>query len=127
MTPRNCSVYGGTPKKTFLAVARDLSRGSKPLPAAPCAPGPQGGREKGSVPFALPLCPSLCPFGDWRAFLSLLVDDDEVDVLRRHQRTGRPLGDDAFVERLEASLGRSLRPRKPGPKPRKGSKEPGDQ
>ena len=26
----------------------------------------------------------------WRAFLSLPVDDDEVDVLRRHQRTALP-------------------------------------
>ncbi len=64
--------------------------------------------------------------GDWRAFLSLPVDDDEVEELRRHQRTGRPLGDDAFVDRLEASLGRTLRPRKPGPKPRKDSKQPRD-
>ena len=62
--------------------------------------------------------PLLARIGDWRAFLSLPVDDDEVDLLRRHQRTGRPLGDDAFVDRLEADLGRTLRRGKPGPKPR---------
>jgi hypothetical protein len=57
---------------------------------------------------------------------TFFTDEDEVDILRRHQRTGRPLGDDAFVERLEASLGRNLRPRKPGPKPRKTPREPRD-
>jgi len=64
--------------------------------------------------------------GDWRALLSLPADEDEVDALRRHERTGRPLGDDAFVERLEARLGRNLRPRKPGPKPRKTPSLPRD-
>ena len=71
--------------------------------------------------------PLLERVGDWRALLSLPADEDEVDILRRHQRTGRPLGDDAFVERLEASLGRNLRPSKPGPKPRKMPTEPRDQ
>jgi hypothetical protein len=70
--------------------------------------------------------PLLERVGVWRAFLSVPADADEVDILRRHGRTGRPLGDDAFVERLEASLGRDLRPRKPGPKPRKTPREPRD-
>jgi putative transposase len=70
--------------------------------------------------------PLLERVGDWRAFLSLPADEDDVDILRRHHRTGRPLGGDAFVERLEASLGRDLRPRKPGPKPRKTPREPRD-
>ena len=35
-------------------------------------------------------------------------------------RTGRPWGDAAFVERLEARTGRALARRKPGPK-KKGS------
>jgi putative transposase len=33
-----------------------------------------------------------------------------TDDLRRHSRTGRPLGDDAFIDRLESYVGRSLRP-----------------
>jgi hypothetical protein len=70
--------------------------------------------------------PLLERVGDWRAFLSLPADEDEADIHRRHQRTGRPLGDDAFVERLEAGLGRNLRPHKPGPKPRKGPAESRD-
>jgi putative transposase len=66
--------------------------------------------------------PLLDLVGDWRTLLSLPADDDEVDALRRHQRTGRPLGEDSFVDRLEADLGRPLRRRKPGPKPRRGQK-----
>jgi putative transposase len=62
--------------------------------------------------------PLLAMVGDWRTLLSLPADDDEIDTLRRHQRTGRPLGDDAFVDHLETILGRPLRRRKPGPKPR---------
>jgi putative transposase len=68
--------------------------------------------------------PLLAMVGDWRTFLSLTTDDDEVDALRRHQRTGRPLGDDAFVDRLETTLGRPLRRRKPGPKPWNGKPGP---
>ena len=36
----------------------------------------------------------------------------------RHENTGRPLGDAAFVKKLESLLGRPLTPHKPGPKPR---------
>lgn len=38
--------------------------------------------------------------------------------IRLHTRTGRPLGSDAFVGRLEAATGRGLRPKKRGRKPR---------
>ena len=36
-------------------------------------------------------------------------------------RTGRPWGDEGFIERLEADTGRALKRRKPGPKPREGN------
>ena len=62
--------------------------------------------------------PLLGRVGDWRTLLSLEPDEDEMELIRRHERTGRPLGDDAFVAHLEDRLGRTLRPRKPGPKPR---------
>lgn len=67
--------------------------------------------------------PLLDMVGDWRALLSLEPDEDDMEVIRRHERTGRPLGDDAFIEHIEASLGRPMRPRKPGPKPRDGGAE----
>jgi len=56
---------------------------------------------------------------DWRGFLQQEEDDQTVARLRRHGRTGRPLGDPAFLDELEALLGRTLRPQKPGPKPKR--------
>ena len=39
---------------------------------------------------------------------------EELRDMRRHSRTGRPLGSTPFVERLERILGRALTPKKPG-------------
>ncbi len=55
---------------------------------------------------------------DWRAFLAEGLGEDDLEALRRHARTGRPLGSERFVEGLEARLGRPLRPRKRGRKPK---------
>jgi putative transposase len=57
--------------------------------------------------------------GDWRAFLAKEVVAGDVRWLQRHERTGRPLGSEKFVARLERRLGRRLRRLKPGPKPRR--------
>jgi len=38
--------------------------------------------------------------------------------LREHERTGRPLGDERFIAKLERLAGRLLRRQKPGPKGR---------
>lgn len=54
--------------------------------------------------------------GDWRAFLSGSSDEDLVNSLRKHERTGRPLGAESFVEYLEMLLERSFKRGKPGPK-----------
>lgn len=54
---------------------------------------------------------------DWAAFLALPEDPTIVTRLAQHSRTGRPLGQNGFVERLEQRLGRVLQKRKPGPKP----------
>ena len=53
---------------------------------------------------------------DWAEFLSAEMTTGEVTAMRKHERTGRPLGDPAFLERVENSLGRVLRRGKPGPK-----------
>jgi hypothetical protein len=45
------------------------------------------------------------------------IDDATIEVIRGGERTGRPLGDEAFVKRLEASTGRQLARQQPGPKP----------
>ena len=52
----------------------------------------------------------------WKKFLSLETQESEMTLFRKHERTGRPMGDDAFIERLERLLDRPLKPKKPGPK-----------
>jgi REP-associated tyrosine transposase len=52
----------------------------------------------------------------WKKFLSVGIQESEVDLFRKHGRTGRPIGDDAFIDRLERLLDRPLKPKKPGPK-----------
>ncbi|MGF1611791.1 MAG: transposase [Kiloniellales bacterium] len=54
---------------------------------------------------------------DWHGLLDGGLSQDERETLRRHERTGRPLGGEGFVAGLEARLGRPLRPRKAGRKP----------
>ena len=41
---------------------------------------------------------------------------EERDRFRLHERTGRPLGDEAFLMRIEELTGRVLQRQKPGPK-----------
>jgi len=53
---------------------------------------------------------------DWAAFLDGGLADDEAETLRQHERTGRPLGPEGFVTRLEGALGRVLKKNKPGPR-----------
>ena len=54
---------------------------------------------------------------DWSSFLGQDANAEDLQHLRGHETTGRPLGSDAFVEDLERSLGRVLRRRRPGPAP----------
>ena len=63
------------------------------------------------------VAPLLAIVGDWRGFLST-PPEVEAERFRQHERTGRPLGQEAFVEGLESELRRLLRPQKPGPKRR---------
>ncbi|HMB41043.1 MAG TPA: hypothetical protein VKM37_03625, partial [Balneolaceae bacterium] len=56
---------------------------------------------------------------NWSDFLSPALTKENAELLRRHERTGRPFGNEAFVERLEIKLGRPLKPQKPG-RPKKG-------
>jgi putative transposase len=55
--------------------------------------------------------------GNWSDFLSK-GSSEEQDSIRRHERTGRPLGNKSFVSQLERILGRELAPKKPGRKPK---------
>jgi len=60
--------------------------------------------------------PMLNTVGDWAGYLAQDIRDSDLAALRRHVRTGRPLGNAGFVAALEIKLGRFLRKRKPGPK-----------
>jgi len=52
----------------------------------------------------------------WEKFLAFDVQEQEIELLRKHERTGRPLGADSFIEKMELLLDRKLKPQKPGPK-----------
>jgi putative transposase len=60
--------------------------------------------------------PMLDRINDWPAYIDQPADKAEIDDLRKHTRTGRPLGNAVFVDRLELLLGKTLRPQKRGPK-----------
>ena len=53
---------------------------------------------------------------DWRRFLTRVIREEDLKLLRAHEHTGRPLGEEAFLASLEQNLGRILRRQKPGPK-----------
>jgi putative transposase len=72
------------------------------------------GRDDGLAKVA----PLLDHVDDWHSFLESAIPPETGDELRKHESTGRPLGSDEFIERLERTLDRMLRPRKPGPAPR---------
>ena len=59
---------------------------------------------------------------DWRDVLTEPMDERELKRYRRHLSTGRPLGSDRFIAKLETVLGRRLRPLRPG-RPRKPGKQ----
>ncbi len=62
--------------------------------------------------------PLLEQVSDWQAFLGTGLGAKELAAIRTHGRTGRPLGGEGFLTRLEVRLGRRLRKAKPGPKPK---------
>jgi putative transposase len=68
------------------------------------------GRDDGLVRVG----PMLTMVGDWRALLDSALREHELRELRGHCRTGCPLGDDTFLDRLERNAGRTVRPKKPG-------------
>ena len=59
--------------------------------------------------------PLISQVPDWKDFLLSRLDNDN-GVFSSHSRTGRPLGDNAFIDKVSALLGRDLKPKRPGPK-----------
>ena len=52
---------------------------------------------------------------DWSRFLSA-SEELKKDEIEKSLRTGRPLGSDSFIEKLEVALHRNLKRKKPGPR-----------
>jgi putative transposase len=61
--------------------------------------------------------PVLNRYGDFAAFLGdSSHDEDGFKGLRQSETTGRPLGDEAWLQTLESLTGKTVRAQKPGPK-----------
>ena len=67
------------------------------------------------------VAPVLERYGDFAKFLS--QDDalsDAFRSLRQSETTGRPLGNDDWMDRVSSMVGKDLKPKKRGPKARQG-------
>ena len=65
------------------------------------------------------VAPLLERYGDFAGFLAQPADDEAAwRRLRMSETSGRPLGSDAWITAIETRTGRTLKPRKRGPKPR---------
>jgi putative transposase len=73
-----------------------------------------GGQDDGLVR----VTPLLERVRDWREYLLEPLEAKEEEIWRQHERTGRPLGEPAFLDRVESLLGRLVRPAKRGRKPK---------
>ena len=62
------------------------------------------------------VAPMLDRISNWVDYLQEKGSLESLQDLRSHSTTGRPLGDDLFLDVLEASLGRKLRKLRPGRK-----------
>ena len=45
----------------------------------------------------------------WLGYLEEKEDDSMVDMIRRNSKTGRPCGDDSFIQIIEGMIGRKLK------------------
>ena len=61
-------------------------------------------------------CPLEKGISDWSAYLKLEDRPEDIRKLIAHEHTGRPLGSEDFVRKLEELTGRVLAPRKRGRK-----------
>ena len=55
---------------------------------------------------------------DWQAYLAEQEQEVLIRKIEEHTKTGRPLGSEDFIEKLESLAGRPLRPKRRGPKPK---------
>jgi putative transposase len=55
---------------------------------------------------------------NWADFLTTAPSETEARLLRRHAASGRPLGDERFIQKLEELMGRAFVEKKRGRKPK---------
>ncbi len=60
--------------------------------------------------------PLLDIIGNWENFIAGPITHKDLTIIKRHERTGRPLGDSLFLTELENRLDKIIRPGKRGPK-----------
>lgn len=60
--------------------------------------------------------PVIDRIGNWSTYINMDNDSEEEIEIKCHERTGRPLGSDKFIEKIEKQLRRKLAKQKPGPK-----------
>lgn len=70
--------------------------------------------RKGADDLLVTVRPMLDRIADWTHYLQADAGSSELDAIRQHARTGRPLGGNAFVRHLEKLTGRRLRKGRPG-------------
>jgi putative transposase len=61
--------------------------------------------------------PMLDQVPDWEAYLASHTHNDKTELIRQHNRTGRPLGSARFIRTLELRTSKTFAPKRPGPKP----------
>ena len=75
-----------------------------------------GAHARGADDELVRVDPLLEMVNDWRGFIGEDITGEEMERFRQHEWTGRPMGDMDFIEGIEKSSCRVLRPKKPGPK-----------
>jgi putative transposase len=55
-------------------------------------------------------------FKNWAEYLSNGDNKEDLENIRANTKPGRPVGDVAFVKKIEVQIGRILQKKKPGPK-----------
>lgn len=51
---------------------------------------------------------------DWSNFLNQGLTESEIKQIAEHEKSGRPLGNDEFIRKIEEMTGRTLRKKRPG-------------
>ena len=72
----------------------------------------------GAAPQPMRAAPLLELDPRWAAHVAEDLSAEAIGILHRHEASGRPLGSDGFLTRMEGVLGRVLRPRRRGPRKR---------